>query len=197
MEDLHTILLVCAFLAGIFLLPIIFLMLKTIIIIVSKKLKKQKISQDIYKNLNPYFIFNEFKGKDNKINLGYIIVLIIFTVGLFGLAFEVISYTQYGSEEIGSFMEKKEYTAYYYVNMYPGRSTSKNYKVKAKIHSVKNSDRGGERRYHIQEAYFDNGKTITFFNDGDFETLKLNKLVSIDDDNKITWNIELTDIKVE
>lgn len=101
------------------------------------------------------------------------------------------------STKIGSVFEKEEFTTYYYVNMYPERSASKNYHVKAKIcaYTEQYGENDYERRYEIQEAYFPNGGKITFYDNGIDETLKLNKRVSVLDDEDKLWDIELTDVQ--
>lgn len=100
----------------------------------------------------------------------------------------VLPYTPYGSEQIGSLIEKREYKSFYYVNLFPEGEESKNYRVLGLIDSYIDSDYG--RQYFLSYVILDNGKELYFEPD---EILKLNKKVSLVDKNNKNWFVELTD----
>lgn len=123
-----------------------------------------------------------------------LVVIMVFI----GIAYQTILVSPFASERIGSVFEKAEYTTYYWVNMFPENSLTKNYQVKAKIHVFTDSDEDySERRYEIEEAYFPDGGTITFYEYGCDEFLKINERVAIRDDQKRDWDIVLLDIKAK
>lgn len=115
-----------------------------------------------------------------------------------GIIINILRLSTYGDTTIGHQFEKKEYVENYYVNLFPEGSVSENYRVRAEIEAEEDfiddgDDRGHTVRvYHINEAYFPDGKTITFY--GDNEPLKVNKRVHIEDDDGREWQVELTTI---
>ncbi len=108
-----------------------------------------------------------------------------------GLIYGAIIYSPFASSSIGSFIEKSEYTQYYYVYLYPEGSESKNYKVKAEIyaHYVEYPD-SRERVYSIVKAWFTNNGYITFLSDQ--KTLIVGKKVPQQDSDDKWWDVELT-----
>jgi len=58
----------------------------------------------------------------------FVIVYVIYIIGIAGLTLEGIKYTDLGSTTIGSYIEKREYTEYYYVNMFPDGIEDTNYR---------------------------------------------------------------------
>lgn len=106
-------------------------------------------------------------------------------------------------DRIGSFYENNEYTAKYFVNVFPENGKSKNYRVVAEIRASYNEyweeDQDGnshpeyERVYYLNKVYFDNSHTLDF----DEEELELNKRTLVRDNNGKSWYVELTDKKVE
>lgn len=96
-----------------------------------------------------------------------------------------------GTEEIGSMFEKKEYTTYQYVSLFPNGSISKNYKVVSEIWAT-------DKNYVIQKAYFPNGGFIRFKDfifELPYDSLKFNEEVRITDDNGTVWKIMLLNEK--
>ncbi|MEN6349644.1 MAG: hypothetical protein ABFD08_09660 [Syntrophomonas sp.] len=134
----------------------------------------------------------ELNEKENTLMLRKITVIMVFI----GIAYQAVMISPFASERIGSIFEKPEYTTYYWVNMFPENSLTKNYQVKAKIHVFTDSDEDySERRYEIEEAYFPDGGTITFCEYGYNESLKINERVNVRDDQKRDWGIVLLNIK--
>lgn len=128
-----------------------------------------------------------YKNMSNRI---FFIISIIVTLSL------IVGTEYWGAKVPGSFFERTEYENYLYIRLYPHTQEVKSYKVKAKIEAtfIDMSDGEGgseeERVYYINYAIMPNGGKITFY-DND-ESLKVNEIVEIYDDNRRKWGIELT-----
>ena len=114
----------------------------------------------------------------------------------------------YGSEIIGSYLEKPEYRTQYYVNVFTNKKDSKNYRLVADIHvyseseeSESSEDRFGQEHSTIfttkyivlEKVYWPNG---AYFEFNDCQ-LKIGDKVLCDDQDKTEWYIELTKQKVK
>lgn len=163
-----------------------------ILINIVRKLFKKEPIKELLSQLNPlkaFFLNDNDKLKEyhkvNKVLKGAIII---------GLLYGITLYSPLASETIGGIFEKSEYTTNYYVNLFPENSETKNYLVKAQIHvfTEEYDEDTYERVYRLEEAYFPNGRKITFYNYGDSESLSLNKKVSLKDDSGQYWDIVLT-----
>ncbi len=146
----------------------------------------------VYKKIKFGTPFSEFQfnlfGKDNNANKAGI-TLVLIAISIIGLAALIVPNTAFGVEEIGAILEKNDYTAYYYVSMFPEDSESKNYKVVAEIWAT-------DKNYIIRKAYFPNEGYLTF--DGYVfglpdDSLKFDEMIYIYDDNDDYWNIQLLD----
>lgn len=197
---------ICAYLTGIFLFAWSLGFIASVVRIIIFKLKKEEVPKELYKILNPLIIPNTFISGNEYKTSTKIIIHVLFIIGIIGLVLDGVTYTNIGSSSIGSFIERKEYSEYYYVNMFPEKSKDENYRVKAKIIATtdteiyddnsNNSSQRSIRVYYIEKAYFDNGDIITFY-DSYGDSLELNKKVGIYDDNDNYWKIELTDKKAK
>lgn len=107
----------------------------------------------------------------------------------------------FGSKVPGSLLERNEYQTMLYVHLYPNRNEVKSYKVPAKIRSlmlnncVPDYDDGAAcesyKAYIIDYAIMSNGGKIIFDLDSQ-ESLELNHIVWIYDENMRYWGVELT-----
>ncbi len=193
----------CGFIVCLYLIIGVLGALVKIFEIIKSRLIGGTIDKNLYKIFNPLNIYKSFSNnEDRKIK---ILLKIVFIVGIIGITFDIIRVSPYGSKTIGSFIEKKEYTQFYYVNMFAENQESKNYRVKAEINArideEESTNNDGDtttqsiRHYYIEKAYFSNGGYITFTNND--EPLEINKKVSITDDDENYWKIELTSKKAE
>jgi hypothetical protein len=96
-----------------------------------------------------------------------------------------------GVEQVGHFFEKEnDYETIQYVNLFEGKSTARNYRLKAKLWRViGNSDRETRLLY----VYFPNGGSISF-EDSDCD-LKLYKKIGCGDSSGKQWYVELINDK--
>lgn len=126
---------------------------------------------------------NEDNKKEDKTQL---IIGIVF--GLIAL----VAFYKYfiGNTTIGSWFEKsKDYTTYYYVNVFPSDHT-KNYRLKAEI-SRESCGEGCGRATLVTRAFFPNGGYLDFDNcDVEFDK----QTQCLDQDSNF-WDVELTRIK--
>ena len=109
----------------------------------------------------------------------YLLIFIIIS-GILGPLYAPIAIFHAGTTQIGSIIEKREYTENYYVYMRKSETSEKNYKLKARIRKdINYMDDGDTSRkfegYYIEELYFQNGKHITFL-ESDQETNVLEEL---------------------
>lgn len=114
----------------------------------------------------------------------------------------------YGDEILGSYFEKFEYRTQYYVNVFPDAEGSKNYRLPAEIHVYSEEEEGEptEDAYGIEHS---NKYTIKYiilekvlwpnedyleFNDCQLE---VGKKVQCNDQDGVSWTVELTNEKVK
>jgi hypothetical protein len=115
--------------------------------------------------------------------------VVIYIVGLIWGIIMILPYTPYGSEQIGSLIEKREYKSFYYVNIFREGEETKNYRVRGMIYSYVDSEFG--RKYFLDYvSNMDNGKELYFEPD---ESLVLNEKVSLIDEHDNYWDVELTE----
>lgn len=144
---------------------------------------------------------NRIRGiKNEKLNIKFdkkINTLIFISVTCFII--NEISSSPLGSTQIGSLIEKPEYTEKYYVYLYPEGSQSKNYKLEADISAkIIKYEEGSEREYFIDKAYFPNGGYIAFdYEDNYSDPLQIGKRTTFRDNKSKYWDIELTKEKVK
>ena len=97
----------------------------------------------------------------------------------------------WGSDTIGSFFAKNDFTTTYYVNAFEERNNAKNYRLKAEI-EVEN---GMPYPYRV---YFPNGGYLYFEIDkGWDEPLVVGEQMSYSDQNDKRWYLELTGEKAD
>ncbi|MGL4331133.1 MAG: hypothetical protein ACRCSD_11140 [Clostridium sp.] len=148
-----------------------------VIIVLPVKLIKKKSIKGIFTDLNP-MISNS--GKDKYVSYTFTIGIII------GIMLIVLPYTPLGSERIGSIFEKKDYTQYYYANLFPDESNSKNYKVIAEIEAH-------DKMYRLNKAYFSDGGYKNFDSYFTDESLNFEEPVYIEDNAGNKWTVQLID----
>jgi hypothetical protein len=73
--------------------------------------------------------------------------MILYTIGFIWGIVMVLPYTPYGSEQIGSLIEKREYKSFYYLNLFPESEKTKNYRVRGMVDSYMDSEYG--RKYFL------------------------------------------------
>lgn len=78
----------------------------------------------------------------------------------------------------------------YYVNLFPEKSQSKNYRVPGYIVT---DDYG----FHLIEVYWPNGGTLSFEKKSYYTDLSVNEKVLAEDDSGDKWYVELTRDKVK
>ena len=197
-----TLIKLCAYLTSFFILVWFLKFILTLFQVVLIKLHKEDVPKDMLRWLNPFMLPAIIMEKENYKKSTFVIVYVIYIIGIAGLTLEGIKYTDLGSTTIGSYIEKREYTEYYYVNMFPDGSEDTNYRNKAKIIATledryDGSDEYTERAYYIEKAYLSNGEIIEFENTIGGYSLELGKKVSIYDDEDNYWKVELTDMKAD
>lgn len=142
-------------------------------------------------------IWSLIKKEREKITSFSIKILVV--TSIFG-AFHLPQLLDIGSTQIGSFYEKSEYTELYYVRFSKEPATSvgrKEYMLPAKISKQQDYDtnKGFDITYYrIDELYFSNGQTATFYNTLYYELI-LYKEVNVRTDKGEDYYITLTDIK--
>ncbi len=149
-----------------------------------------------------YLILKRFFGRpkeDVSSNRNRIIVWICIVLSL---AFIFIM-SFWGMKRPGVIFERGEYKGLFYVYLYPNDQRVKSFRVDAMIYSFINSHDEGdgrsssERRYGIEYALMPNGGKVTFNNSGDFENLRLDKIVRVRDDVGRWWGVQLTNNEVK
>lgn len=106
------------------------------------------------------------------------------------------------SEEIGAYYEAEEYTATYWVLLFPDGTKPKNYRLKAKIHSELADYSSGEdawsrREYNIEKIYLPNGRAIEFDPYIPESGVSPNKQRRVKDESGKEWDVVLTTEKAE
>lgn len=111
----------------------------------------------------------------------------------------------FGVETIGHFFEKgTDYSARYYINLFPPGHASRNYRTEAEVFrtsfDASCADTSGEFTYscggrvtYLSRAYFPNGGSTIFSGC----ELRMNEKTDCTDENDREWTVELTDKKVE
>jgi hypothetical protein len=103
----------------------------------------------------------------------------------------------WGTKIPGSFLERDDYQGMFYVNLFPDAQKVKSYRVPALIQATIESANEQDdrtfswREYRIDYAIMPNGGKITFYYAD--KCLELGKIVTLFDDNKGYWGVELTD----
>jgi len=127
----------------------------------------------------------------------------IAVVGALGL---MIGTQYFGNKIPGSFFERRtNYKGMFYVNLFPDGQKVKSYRVPAMVaasYEVVGDEMDGDhevhdvydRVYKIQFAIMPNSGKVSF-NDP-YEALKLGEIVTMVDDDKRYWGIELTNCPV-
>jgi len=126
--------------------------------------------------------------------------IIIISVALAFALHTIVGF--YGPKIPGHLFERNEYETMLYVRLYPNENEVKSYKVPAKIRRIVTSDcypadnDTGQacdswKAYLIYYAIMPNGGKIVFELDSQ-ESLELNKIVWIDDEEGRNWGVELT-----
>jgi len=143
-----------------------------------------------FKELNPV---NAYKTMSVKSRIVVSIIVILGCISIYGNYFG-------GNTQIGSLWEKSDYRETYYVLLYPKDSSSKNYKVPARIwshvESYETSYRDDvevrfERIYNLEYVSFQNGGYL-YFEDQEIE---LGEKCSVKDHTGERWEVELTNQK--
>jgi hypothetical protein len=185
MDIVRGVLNVCSLITILFVFYTIIEYIKHMIkIIKNRRLRDLFTLEPVKEGLRSLEIKNEWAAKV------FIIVLII--GGLYG----VLSLTV-KVESIGHFFEKREYKTYYYINLFPGENSTKNYRVKGEIFATfHENDDSSERIYLLEKAYFSKGRYISF-GDYDLEPLKIGKKITLTDNSGRPWYVELTDKKAD
>lgn len=96
----------------------------------------------------------------------YLMIFVIIS-GIIGPLYTPIAIFNAGTTQIGSIIEKREYTENYYVYMRYSEKSEKSYKLKARIRKDTDYDNSGDtprtfEGYYIEKLYFKNGGHITF-----------------------------------
>jgi len=154
------------------------------------------------------WLFNRWatrKRKSEKYkSLGWVAIV----VTVFGFQIFV---DQFGNTRIGSFMERAEYIAPYYVHLYKTPDGARSVKVTAEIQATHTDDSwtdndgnehsAAQRVYYLYEATLPSGEVLTFYDAIDSEgsdvALQPQRRVEVTDDNQQTWYVELTEEQVE
>lgn len=108
----------------------------------------------------------------------------------------------FGDAQIGSFFEKNDYTAKYFVNLFPNENEAKNYRLPADIHIYyeinDNEDSFSTTKcIRLGKIYFPQGGYLIFNDDGINESLTFGEKVSLMDSESKHWDVELIDEKVK
>lgn len=134
-----------------------------------------------------FIIFSIFK-KDNLFSIRSFSVYILIVSYLLGLGYLTMK-EYWGSDTIGSFFSKYEYSAKYYVYLFPEGSKSKNYKVPAEFHV------NGKAASIYQIKWPNGGYTV--FDSDELEELYNRESIHLYDSDDRYWTVVLTDEKVK
>lgn len=128
-----------------------------------------------------------FNKTEKKLVSCFILVIILSVL--------IIPYTKFGSTTIGSLIEKREYTEYYYAYLFDNFDSSMSNRVKIKIYShIAELDNISQRVYIVEEVYSDKNNLI--YKDDSWTTeVELNKKRYIELDSGKQCYIELTNKK--
>jgi hypothetical protein len=130
-------------------------------------------------------------------DIGPILIVLVFACFIGKTIIQIVGTSFWGNHKIGSFFEQSNYTAQYYVNLFPENSETKNYRLKADIESFVENDIDQDDRahfwkeYHIVRVYFPNGGYISF-GEQDNESLEIGKRINQTDNDGEGWGVELT-----
>jgi len=75
---------------------------------------------------------------------------------------------RFGNEQVGSFFEKDDYEAKYFVNLFPEKDKTKNYRLVADIEKdtvcikISRDERECEITYYLRKVYWPNGGYFSF-----------------------------------
>jgi hypothetical protein len=131
-----------------------------------------------------------FYNRDKDYKFLSKIYIFLYPLGFIWGIIMVLPYTPYGSEQIGSLIEKREYKSFYYVNLFPEGVETKSYRVRGLVDSYMDSEYG--RKYFLSYVIMENGRELYFEPD---ENLVLNEKVSLVDENDNYWYVELTEAR--
>jgi hypothetical protein len=95
---------------------------------------------------------------------------------------------QLSDKQIGSALEGKNYSALYYVNLFPDDSSVKNYRVYGEV----------ERKdgvYSINKIYFSKKKYLMVYDVED--KIQINEKVRFEDQDEKHWEMELTNVMAD
>jgi hypothetical protein len=157
------------------------LIIYSIFYLVKKEKPALKPLQRVIKN------FKSIDNENDEFKLFSKLGMVLFSIGIIWGTIEIIKYTPYGSKQVGSIVEKYEYTTEYYVNLFPEDAKAKNYRVKAEI-------RAESGLYYLECVTMPNGGKIYF---DPFDSLVLNEKVKQFDVNDRLWYVELINKKVD
>lgn len=112
---------------------------------------------DVGNYLRTGVFYDSEKAKKKKEDIKYYIFLSL--LGIF-IIFVIANNLGLGEARPGSFLEKKAYSTKLFVNVFPGSSEAKNYRLQASIRREEDSD-----GYFIDKIYWPNGGYTEFEDD--------------------------------
>lgn len=123
-----------------------------------------------------------------------ILMILVLVVVVIFVRDVIVGSTPFGTETLGGFLEKREYTADYYVLAFPQGSESLNYRVVARLHAYRSQEVFGSiRKYEVLSFQGHDGARVTFSQQaGTGYSLVLNQRVPLVDDDGRRWAIQLT-----
>ncbi|NCY21150.1 hypothetical protein EBX31_04230 [bacterium] len=138
------------------------------------------------------FFFGNWKAdihdpKNGRLGGACFIILLLLFLGI----------PEFGNKTPGSFWERADYKGHYIVLLYPGRQATNSQEAVGLIECETESgtDQGDEpytdKRYKIDYAIMSNGSRISF-NPDSYESLEVNKVVRLTDDDGNNWGVKLT-----
>lgn len=139
------------------------------------------------------------RASDDSVRAGTVLAILVLIVSLIFVRDVIVGSTPFGTEAIGSVLEKREYTAEYYVLAFPDQSASLNYRVAAEIHATMRRDgMESERVYELNRFIWPQNGSIYFIHAaGSGYSLELERAVAVTDDDGRKWHIQLTHEKVQ
>jgi hypothetical protein len=106
-----------------------------------------------------------------------------------------LPYTRFGSTTIGSLIERREYTEYYYANLSEDYNASVNYRVKAKIYSYIGELDNISKHIYIVEAVYSDKNELIYSDDSWTTEIELGEKSYIELNSGEQCYIELTNKK--
>jgi hypothetical protein len=114
-------------------------------------------------------------------------LIILYLIGIIWAIKGILPYTPYGSEQIGSLIEKKQYQAVYYLEVYPEDEAANISRTRGMIKANVNKEKG--REYFLVNVSLGARETLSFDTNN---KLQIDKKVLLTDIKGKKWIVKLS-----